>query len=40
MKPAGSVKVEFEPILTQGKKVIVHFSLIGFSKALSKCKNG
>ena len=40
MKPAGSVKVEFEPILTQGKKVIAHFSLIGFSKALSKCKNG
>ena len=40
MKSAGSVKIEFEPILTQGKKVIAHFNLIGFSKALSKCKNG
>ena len=29
MKPAGSVKVEFEPILTQERKVIAHFSYGG-----------
>lgn len=38
MKKALEVRIEFEPMFTKGKKVIADFSLVGFSKALKKCR--